>query len=312
MQSSSRVSVCGFSFGRNLTKLGYPVEAAVRSVLPQCDRFVFVVGQSEDDTRSRIEEVDPKVEVIDTIWPDVKIDGTVLAIEANKAMIAAEATGCTWGFYIQADEVVHEEDLPCIRAAMNYWAGHPEVKALLFRFLHFILDYQTIDPWGYHKASRVIRLDGTCHIVGDGCGPAIKDDQGPRMRPPRLGDHGYLDKHHLGGHVRWARDPKGGLFAPAARIFHYGGVKTPQQLHEKLKVIEEFWWGNLPEAARHRRIQRTFPDPYRRYRILKRFRGSHPAVLRERVTSPPAFARRLNRWLCLAFYREILRHGFKG
>lgn len=50
MSSVTPASVCGFSFGRNLTQLNYPVEAAVRSVLPLCDRFVFAVGHSDDDS----------------------------------------------------------------------------------------------------------------------------------------------------------------------------------------------------------------------------------------------------------------------
>lgn len=84
--------VCGFSFGRNLTKLDYPVEAAVRSILPLCHRFIFAVGKSEDDTRSRVEKIDLKVEIIDTVWPGVKVNGAVLAIEANKPMAAAQTT----------------------------------------------------------------------------------------------------------------------------------------------------------------------------------------------------------------------------
>ncbi len=311
-KQSVAASVCGFSFGRNLTELNYPVEAAVRSVLPLCERFIFVAGESGDNTRSRIEKIDPKVEIIDTVWPDIRVDGMVLANEANKAMTAAEATGCTWGFYIQGDEVVHESELHAIRAAMDHWADDLEVKALLFRYLHFCLDYQSIDPWGYHKASRVVRLDGSCHIVLDACGFAIKNYQGPRRGPSRLGGHGYLDKHHLAGHVRWARDPAAGPFSPPAKIFHYGGVKTPQELEKKLAMIEELWWSNLPEAERNRRKKQWLPDPMQRYRILKRFRGSHPAVMRERIASYPVFANTPSRWRCLAFYREILKHGFKG
>lgn len=304
--------VCGFSFGRNLTKLDYPVEAAVRSVLPLCHRFIFAVGKSEDDTRSRIEKIDPKVEIIDTVWPDVKVGGAVLAIEANKAMAAAEATGCTWGFYIQADEVVHEDDLLRIRAPMDHWANHLQVKALLFRYLHFYLDYQTVNPWAYHKASRVVRLDGTCDIVLDGCGPAMKDFYGTRRGPARLGGHGFLDKHHLGGHVRWAKDPAGGPFAPAARIFHYGAVKTPEQYWAKVEMIEKLYWGTLPEEKRAQIKKRRFRDLWRHYRVMKRFRGTHPAVIHQRIASHSPFTRTRNRWLWPAFYLEILKHGFKG
>jgi len=305
------MGVCGFGFGRNLTKLDYPVEEAIRSVLPVCDQFVFAVGKSDDDTRRRVERIDPKVSIIDTVWPDVKADGAVLAIEANKAMAAAQATGCTWGFYIQADEVIHEDDLPGIRAAMHYWAGHPEVKALLFRYLHFYLDYQSTDPWCYHKACRVIRLDDSCEIVADACGPAIKDHTDSVARPGRRGRSAYLDRHHLGGHVRWARDPQKS-FAPVARVYHYGAVKTPQQLVSKLDVIEELWWGDLPKAERERTMRERLPDPGRRHPILKRFRGSHPSVMAQRIASHPVLPRTRSRWLRLGFYREVLSHGFKG
>ncbi len=157
------------------------------SVLPICDRFVFAVGESEDDTRARVASIDGSamaggkggtIEIIDTRWPDVQIDGTVLAIEANKAMEAAERVasddGLTWGFYIQADEVIHERDLPRVAQAMQRNRDQREVKALLFRYLHFHLDYQTTDPWMYHKASRVVRLDNQSTIFGDACGPGYK------------------------------------------------------------------------------------------------------------------------------------------
>ena len=150
------MTVCGFSFGKDLSTLDYPVEASVRSVLPLCDRFVFVVGRSSDDTRDRVAAIDPKIEIVDSEWADLKVDGKAIGAEANKALDAAQATGCTWGFYSQPDEIVHEDDLPLIRAAMDAWADKHEVKALLFRFLQFVLDYQTVDPWMFHKASRVV------------------------------------------------------------------------------------------------------------------------------------------------------------
>jgi hypothetical protein len=296
------MTVCGFSFGKNLSKLNYPVEESVRSVLPLCDRFVFAVGESEDDTRDRVAAIDSKVEIIDSRWPDVQVDGRVLAIEANKALDAAQATGCNWGFYIQADEVVHEDDLPVIRAAMENWADHQEVKALLFWFLHFVLDYRTTDPWMYHKASRVVRLDGTCELFGDACGPGLKNYTGT------LND-GYLDKHHLGGHVRWARDTRGGR---PARIFHYGWVKTREMLDEKFKMVEKLWWGTLDNEEKDRRKQRKYGRFIERYPLLKNHRGSHPAVMRQRIDARPPFSTRRNRWLNPRFYAEILKRGFHG
>lgn len=297
-------TVCGFSFGRNLSRLNFPVEASVRSVLPLCDRFVFAVGRSEDDTRRRVAAIDRRVEILDTEWPDHRVDGEVLAIEANKAMAAAAGTGCAWGLYIQADEVLHEADLPALRAAMDAWRDRLEVKALLCRYLHFVLDYQTVDPWMYHKASRVVRLDGTCRIVGDACGPGLIDYRGTVNR-----GNGYLDKHHLGGHVRWARDPAGGRIA---RVFHYGWVRTGDDLEAKLRNVETLWWGTLSPQERVRRSGDRFGRFAERYPILRKYRGTHPATMADRVARHPPFARVRSRWVNPRFWSEVLRHGFHG
>ncbi len=298
-------TICGFGFGKNLTRLKYPVEAAVLSVLPICDQFVFVVGKSDDDTLDRVRGISPKVQVLESTWPDVKVDGTVLAIEANKALAAARATNCTWGFYIQADEVIHEDDLPLVRKAADHWASHPEVKALLFQYLHFVLDYQTTDPWMYHKASRLVRLDGASEIFGDACGPGIPNYSGPVR-------NGYLDKHHLGHHVQWAKDPAAGPFSPKARVFHYGWVKSKEDLDAKLGMVEKLWWGTLTEEEKNARKNNKFGSFIDRYPALKKFHGTHPAVMRSLIQNFPPFAQVPNRWLNPRFYKEVLSHGFKG
>jgi hypothetical protein len=308
-------TVCGFSFGKNLTKLNYPVEAAVGSVLPVCDRFVFAVGRSEDDTRERVARIDTSrmnggkggaLEIIDTDWPDVQVNGEVLAIEANKALAAAEATRCTWGFYIQADEVIHEDDLQATRDAMHRYAALPGagVKALLFRYLHFVLDYETTDPWMYHKASRIMRLDGSLSIFGDACGPGLKQ---PTAGDLQIND-GYLDKRHLGTHVRWAQGNDG----RRARVFHYGWVKTRKELNVKFDMVDQLWWGTLSPEEKQRRKSNKFGRFIERYPYLKKYHGTHPALMRERLAAHPAYAKVPSRWLNPRFYAEVLKHGFHG
>jgi hypothetical protein len=303
------MTICGFSFGKDLVRLNYPVVESVRSALSICDRFVFVVGRSDDGTRELVASVDPKIQIIDSDWPDVKIDGTVLSIEANKAMSLAETTNCDWGLYIQADEVIHEDDREKIYATCEHWRDHDQVKSLLFRYLHFVLDYQTTDPWMYHKASRIVRLDGSCSIIGDACGPAIRNYVGD------VGNRdGYLDKNFLGTHVQWADWPMTGVFGSSApaRIFHYGWVKTNEQLDEKLAMVEKLWWGTLSEEEKHRRMQSKFGRFIERYPILKNYRGSHPAVMADRIALHPTFKPCRNRWLQPRFYSEVIRHGFHG
>lgn len=317
--------VCGFSFGRNLTKLNYPVEAAVESVLPLCRRFVFAVGKSDDDTRQRVAAIDTSsmdggrggtIDIIDTVWPQVRVDGQVLAIEANKAMDVAERiaeeSGCTWGFYIQADEVIHEGDLNWIAAGLSDWAAHAQVKALMFRYQHFVLDFETIDPWMYHKACRVVRLDGTCKIFGDACGPGFKS---PPPDVLKIND-GYLDKRHLGTHVQWATEANASVvLGPRPRVFHYGWVKTPDQLDDKFAMVDELWWGTLSQAEKQRRRDNKFGQFVTRYPILKKYpslRKPHPALMRELIDKHPRYARVASRWLNPRFYVECIKHGFHG
>src|SRR4051812_34347641 len=64
-----RASISGFTFLRNGTKLGFPFEASIRSLLPLVDEFVIAVGQGDDDTRERLVALgDPKIRIVDTVW----------------------------------------------------------------------------------------------------------------------------------------------------------------------------------------------------------------------------------------------------
>ncbi len=173
-------------------------------------------------------------------------------------------------------------------------------RPLLFRFLNFIFDYQSIDPWMYHKVSRIYKLDGSCDLAGDGCGPKLKQYAGP--------GNPYLDKHHLGGAVRWARSPDGG---PIARIFHYNWVRSSDQVKTKISVMEDQYWGDLPKEERNRKAMERFNRFLSKYDALRTFRGSHPAVMKELVAAYPPLKPHRNRWLSRRqFYNECLRHGY--
>jgi hypothetical protein len=80
--------------------------------------------------------------------------------------------------------------------------------------------------------------------------------------------------------VRWAADPAGGR---PARVFHYGWVRTGRDLEDKLRAVEALWWGTLSEQERVLRRQDKFGRFEERYPILKKYRGTHPAVMAERV-----------------------------
>jgi len=281
------VTISGFTFCRNVVKYDYPIVESIQSVLPICDEFIVNVGRCDDGTLELIRSIrDPKIKIVESVWDEaLRKDGLVYSRQTNIAL--AQCTG-EWAFYIQADEVVHEDDLPVLRRSMQQHLGNPTVKGLLFRYLHFVADYRTTNPWFYHKAVRVIRNNGEV----ESCGDAV----GFHFKPTRQ----YLQS-----------GPKEWLAWSGARIFHYGWVKEPKTMLAKVKEQVGFHHGHRPPPEQVRLMkQETFQ--YEDYALLKEFSGRHPAVMQARIDASKRWAARRNRWLNWRFYREISRRGFRG
>ncbi len=170
------MKVSGFTFVRNAVKYDYPVVESIRSILPIVDEFIVNVGRCDDGTLKLISSLgDSKIKIVESVWDEtLRKDGLIYAQQTNIAL--AHCTG-DWAFYIQADEVVHEDDLPIIQEAMRKHLDNPAVKGLLFRYLHFIADYWSTNPWFYHKAVRIIRHNGEVESCGDAVGFHLKATQ---------------------------------------------------------------------------------------------------------------------------------------
>src|ERR1700721_2471257 len=129
------MKISGFTFLRNGQKLGYPFVASIRSILPIGDEFVIALGPSEDDTEKMLRDIgDSKIRIIPTQWnekirPDYSVKGFVYGQQKSIALF-----NCTgdWAFYLEADEVLHEDDLPRIRAAMEKHLDDERGEALAF------------------------------------------------------------------------------------------------------------------------------------------------------------------------------------
>lgn len=241
--------VSGFSMVRDAVRLHYPVAESIRSILPICDEFVIAVGQGEDGTVERIRAIgDPKVRILETEWnPAHFVHGAINAVQSNLAL--DQCIG-DWAFYVQADEVVHEDDLPLISRAMERYLDDPRVEGLLFDYLHFWGDfdhYHGARNWYRHEVRVVRNLPGM---------RSWKSAQGFRMdgRRPRVIDTG-------------------------ARIFHYGWVRPPETMKRKQMALDRL---HHPEEW----VKRRHPQPevafdYGPLDHLRRFTETHPAVMRE-------------------------------
>jgi len=281
------MKVSGFTFCRNAVLYDYPVVESIRSILPIVDEFVVNVGRCGDGTLELIRSTgDPKVRIVESVWDEaLRKDGLIYSQQTNIAM--SHCTG-DWAFYLQADEVIHEDDLPRIVEAMRTHQRSPEVKGLIFRYLHFVGDYWSTNPWFYHKAVRIIRNNGEVESCGDAVGFHLK-----------------ATKQYLQSGPREWLAPSGG------RVFHYGWVKDPKTMLAKKQEMTKVYHGDHPPPSEAKLYsQDTFE--FGEYGILKEFRGSHPAVMQPRVAASARFAPRRNRWLNWRFYREVARRGFRG
>ena len=281
------MKVSGFTFCRNAVRYDYPVVESIQSILPIVDEFIVNVGRCEDGTLELIRSIDdPKIRIVESVWDDtLRKDGLIYAQQTNIAL--ASCTG-DWAFYLQADEVIHEEDLPKIVRTMQTHFRNPDVKGLMFRYLHFVGDYWSTNPWFYHKAVRIIRNNGEVESCGDAVGFHFKATGQYLQSGPR----------------EW-------LAPSGSRVFHYGWVKDPKTMLAKKQEMTKVYHGDAPppsEARLYGMKEFEFED----YPILKEFGGRHPAVMQARVATALRRAPRRNRWLNWRFYREVLRRGFRG
>jgi len=154
--------ISGCTFVRNGFLLGYPVKESLQSLLSICDEVVIAVGNSEDDTLKYVQSLnDPKIKIIETIWDDsMREGGRILAQQTN---IALEQCTGDWVIYLQADEVLNENDYALLKSSMLAANQRPEIEGLLFKYLHFFGDYAHIGmgrQW-YRKEIRAFRNTGS-------------------------------------------------------------------------------------------------------------------------------------------------------
>lgn len=238
-----KVSAC--TFIRNGQLLGYPFVESIRSVLPIVDEFVIAVGNSDDATLSILQSLnEPKLRLIETVWNDhMRVKGYVYG---QQKMLAQFACSGEWIFYLEGDEVVHENDLPRIQASMQRYRADPEVEALVFDYLHFYGNANTYlwSPGWYRRAPRVIKASVRSYAP-DGLFWLVLDSN----------KHGrYPKAAHTG-----------------ATLYHYGWVRSEQQMNLKASRVEKYW--NKQNAS----IDYRAMDG----RILREFSGTHPAVVQD-------------------------------
>ena len=246
------MKVSGFTIIRNGEKFDYPFIESIRSVLPLCDEMVVSVGNSEDNTLEMVKKIgSPKIRIIQTVWDDsLREGGRVLAVETDKAKAAISAD-TDWAIYIQGDEVLHEQDYPAIRKAMEENLDDQRVEGLLFDHLNFYGSFDYIADsrkWTY-KQIRVIRNDPAITSFRDAIS-FMKN--GKRLRVKKID----------------------------ATVYHYGWVRKPDAMQEKMEAFNKMWHDDQWMEQNFTKVDEF---DYSNIDSLSRFTGTHPQVMHERI-----------------------------
>jgi hypothetical protein len=239
------MKISAFTFIKNGQILGYPFLQSIQSILKIVDEFVINVGDSEDDTLELVKSLsNPKIRIIETTWSNVMQDSGY--VYGQQKMIAQFNCTGDWSFYIEGDEIYHEDDLDKIKKSMKTYLDDPDVEALVFDFYHFYGNANSIlnSPGWYRSEARIIK-NSVRSYAPDGLFWIVLDSN-------KVGR--YPKAKHTG-----------------VSCYHYGWVRSQEQMNLKVSKVQKYW-GKHPVTIDYSQMDQS---------IIKNFEGSHPKIIRE-------------------------------
>jgi hypothetical protein len=263
-QNIAEMKISGFTMVKNADKLYYPIKAAIKSILPIVDEFVVALGDCDDDdlTRKEIESIgDPKIRIIDTVWDLTKHpNGTE---NAHQTDIAMKACTGDWLFYLQADEVIHENDHHEIVSKCKQYLHDPRIEGMLFNYRHFWGDYNHVHNahgW-YPKEIRIVRNHPDIH--------SWESAQSFRKIP---GFSGKNYRQQEGTH-------KLKVALLNAYVYHYGWVRPPYKMQSKKQALDTIHKGEKKVQKMYENQPKHFD--YGPLNKIPVFTDTHPTVMGE-------------------------------
>lgn len=237
------MKVSGFTFLRNGEILGYPFKESILSILPIVDEFIIALGECEDNTEKILKSIkSDKIKIIKTQWNENMQDRGF--VYAQQKMIAQFNCKGDWAFYLEGDEIIHENDLDKIYETMKKYKNNSKVEAIAFDYIHFYGNSNTyIDSPGWYKREVRIIKNNIRTFAPDGLFWVVMDKN-------KKGRYPYA-------------------VMSGAKIYHYGWVRDEERMNLKLKKVKKYW------KHEYKPIDYKEIDPT----ILKKFKGTHPKII---------------------------------
>ena len=239
------MKISAFTFIKNGQILGYPFLQSIKSILPIVDEFVINVGRSEDSTLELIRSISsPKIRIIESVWNGSMQDRGY--VYGQQKMIAQFNCTGDWAFYIEGDEVYHENDLDQIRKSMETHLTDSNVEALIFDFMHFYGNANSFlnSPGWYRSEARIIK-NSIRSYAPDGLFWVILESN-KKGRYPKAKHTGIT-------------------------CYHYGWVRSEDQMNLKSSKVQKYW-GGKPVKIDYSQMDST---------IIQEFQGAHPEVMKD-------------------------------
>ena len=237
------MKVSAFTFIKNGQILGYPFVESIQSILQIVDEFVINVGESEDDTLLLIKSIpSQKIRIIKSKWNDTMQEYGY--VYGQQKMVAQFNCTGDWAFYIEGDEVYHENELEQIKKSMLLYLNDPNVEALAFNYYHFYGNANSyLDSPGWYRSEVRIIKNSVRSYAPDGLFWLV------------------LNSNKQG------RYPRAKL--TGAYCYHYGWVRSEEQMNLKSIKVQKYW-GRDSVNVDYSQMDKS---------IIKEFKGTHPKII---------------------------------
>lgn len=245
---SNTIKLYGFTLLRNGVKYDYSFKESLLSLEPIVEKTYLALDKGEDTTADEVSKIS-SVKIIPSTWDMTLAKGHVLSVETNKALDALrEEHGQddnAWGIYLQADEVLHEEDYEILIRDIEE-ANRTGCDALSFRYLHFWQTHHHLaiaKNW-YPQEIRAVKLKANARSYGD-----AQSFQGQTK-----------------------------IFFTEARIYHYGHVRDQNVYKKKMEDMSKLYDSDASKSKYYNEKDRD-----KDYTDCILYYGTHPLVMKERI-----------------------------
>lgn len=249
-------TISGYTTVRNATRMEYPWQATVLSMLDFCHEVVVVDGGSDDGTWEELQAMvdsreDDRLKAYQHAVPD---DHPSFAYETDGKLKATARSYCTGDFCWQmdADEVVHEQDYEKVHQLMRAFPVHCDIVSL-----------PVIEYWGSDEKVRMDinpwkwRISRNLPHITQGIPKELvrTDEEGNIYAAPGTDTCDYI--HSDSGD----RLPHIGFYNEQAHHVRLGGLSGNEQAHaayqdwyqravNQLPSVHHYSWHNIPRKIR--------------------------------------------------------------